>query len=139
MKMRGPQFQRLTLITTIVIGLLALFFVPSGGRPAMLNQLSEFKTRALEERYSTAEQDELAFLKCIEDNLEVIPDGASLWIQSEDGYLIQRIADITYPRLSLIDSGRGFGLNVDSTEVTTGTTLLIFDCSGKSFQVVSYE
>lgn len=92
----------------------------------------------MEERYSTAEQDELDFLKCIEDNIE-IPDGASLWIQSEDGYLIQRIADTTYPRLSLIDTARGFGLNVDSTVVTTGKTLLIFDCSGKSFQVVSYH
>lgn len=46
MKMRGQQFQRLTLIATVVIGQLALFFVPSGGRPALMGQLSEFKTRA---------------------------------------------------------------------------------------------
>lgn len=139
MKMRGPLFQRFTLITTIVIGLLALLFVPSGGRPALLNQLSEFKTRALEERYSPAEQDELAFLNCLEENLNVIPDGSSLWIQSEDGYLIQRIADITYPRLSLIESAIGFGLTVDSTEELTSTSEFAFDCSGRSFQVVAFD
>lgn len=139
MKMRGPLFQRFTLITTIVIGLLALLFVPSGGRPALLNQLSEFKTRALEERYSSAEQDELAFLNCIEENLNVIPDGSSLWIQSEDGYLIQRIADITYPRLSLIESAIGFGLTVDSTEELSSSSEFAFDCSGRSFQVVAFD
>lgn len=139
MKMRGPLFQRFTLITTIVIGLLALLFVPSGGRPALLNQLSEFKTRALEERYSPAEQDELTFLNCIEENLNVIPDGSSLWIQSEDGYLIQRIADITYPRLSLIESAIGFGLTVDPTEQLTSATGFAFDCSGRTFQVVAFD
>lgn len=139
MKLRSSQFQRLTLITTVVLGLLALFYVPSGGRPALLNQLSEFKTRALEERYSPVEQEELAFLKCIEDNLEVIPDGSSLWIQSEDGYLIQRIADIAYPRLILIDSLQGFGLTVDSTDKSTGTSQFVFDCSGRSFRVFSHD
>lgn len=139
MKLRGQQFQRFTLITTIVIGLLALFFVPSGGRPALLNQLSEFKTRALEVRYSAAEQDELAFLNCIEENLLVIPDHSSLWIQSEDGYLLQRIADITYPRLSLIESASGFVLTVDSSDELTGSSQFAFDCSGRTFQVVSYD
>lgn len=137
--MRDSSFQRITIITTIVIGLLALFIVPAGGHPALLNQLSEFKTRALEERYSPAEQDEMSFLKCIEDNLRAIPDGSSLWIQSEDGYLIQRIADISYPRLTLNDSAQEFGLTVDSTEKSIGEVQFTFECSGKSFQVVSFD
>lgn len=140
-KMHSPKhkFRAFVLIATMSVGLVTLAFLPAGGRPAYLSQLSEFKNRLLENRYSEEELSELNFLECIDKNLEKIPDGSALRIETEDGYLIQRIADISYPRLQLTETDVGYGIQVNSEPQSSQELVFSFQCSNVSFQVVKYD
>lgn len=134
----SPRLRRAAAGITIIVGLCSLAWLPAGGKPAYLAQLAEFKNRAFENRYLDFEVTELAFLDCIEQGLRAIPEGASLSIKTNDAYLIQRIAEITYPRLLLVEGTPDFEVFVNPETMSGSVTVSQFDCAQVKFLVMKY-
>ncbi len=98
----------------VALGLIALFFLPSGGNPTPFALMDKVGKR-ISTPVTEAEQAELDFLVCLEKTGEVIPDLARVQkVIPDDSYLIQRVGDIYYPRVRFDDENPEYRLYVNS-------------------------
>lgn len=83
-----------------VVGLIALFLVPTGGNPTVFAVMEKVSAR-IAQPVTADERAQLDLLECIEVTAGVIPDLARVQkvVPSEDQYISQRVGDIMYPRI----------------------------------------
>jgi hypothetical protein len=98
-----------------VVGLIALFLVPTGGNPTVFAVMEKVSAR-LAQPVTAEEQAQLDLLECIKVTASAIPDLARVEkvLPQEDSYLVQRVGDIMYPRIRFDIESPQYRLYVNS-------------------------
>lgn len=132
------MFRKILAGAVVVIGLSLLLFAPARGAVALSSKSSDFFSR-LFTRFQEGELGELSRLACFEEAMDKLPDGSSVWIQTEDPYLEQRFSDIGFPRLHLVTIPEKYGIYANWVGPLEGTIISQRTCADVNVQVVSFD
>lgn len=121
----------------IALGLLlAIGFTPAAGNFSPFLFLDKTLAR-VQAPVTEQEQGELNFLTCVDQAASVIPDRVDVVIAgNQDSYLRQRVQDLIYPRVRLVNEGADFTVHIGNDPAPEGEKVNEVDCGGVIFTVV---
>lgn len=116
--------------------LLAIAFTPAAGNFAPFLLLDKTLAR-LQVSITEQEQGELNFLECVNQAASVIPNRVDVVIAgNQDSYLRQRVQDLIYPRVRLVNEASDFTVHIGNEPAPEGEKVNEVDCGGVIFTVV---
>ena len=116
--------------------LLAIAFTPASGNFAPFLFLEKTLAR-LQVPITEQEQGELNFLQCVNQAVSVIPDRVDVAIAgNQDSYLRQRVQDLIYPRVRLVNEASDFTVRIGNEPAPQGEKINEVDCGGVIFTLV---
>lgn len=118
--------------------LLAIAFTPAAGNFSAFVFLDKTLAR-LQTPVTEQEQGELNFLACVGQAASVIPDRVDVVIAgNQDSYLRQRVQDLIYPRVRLVNEDSDFTVHIGNEPAPEGEKVNEVDCGGVIFTVVKH-
>jgi DNA-binding transcriptional LysR family regulator len=116
--------------------LLAIGFTPAAGSFSPFVFLDKTLAR-VQAPVTEQEQGELNFLSCVDQAASVIPDRVDVLIDGNpDSYLRQRVQDLIYPRVRLVNESADFTVHIGNEPAPEGAKVNEVDCGGVIFSVV---
>lgn len=116
--------------------LLVIGLTPAAGNFSPFVFLDKTLSR-LQVPVTEQEQGELNFLACVDQAASVIPDRVDVVIDgNSDSYLRQRVQDLIYPRVRLVNESANFTVHIGNEPAPEGEKVNEVDCGGVIFTVV---